>query len=396
MTTKQLCCHIIHLMHAPIHVYDGERREIAVYLDNGEQQDILTCDTPFLNQLLDRGQPGAARLYLEADQLVYGVVCGETESYVMGPCCVGRDSIAAAKFLVNRHQLDPKRPYRVFRISLEQFTEMVLMMQEMVNETSMDASRLWLDSFAGEAFERSIHEKLHTVIFALQENNAVHNPYSQEMREQESIRTGNLEALEKSFQETYVGKLGVLSNNSLRNAKDLAIVLVTLASRSAIAGGVLPEISFSMSDAFVQRVEELRNEGEVLAMARQAEVEYCKLVKNTVATEKQHPLVVRCKELIFQNLHTKLSVQDLAARLEISPSYLSQLFAREEGINLSDYIAREKVNFSKQQLLYTNDSYEAVAYAFGFFSQSHYGRVFKKWTGMTPRQFREQYHNSTN
>lgn len=58
------------------------------------------------------------------------------------------------------------------------------------------------------------------------------------------------------------------SHDPLRQAKNLDIVLITLAGRSAIQGGLLPEIAFSMPDAFIQRAKELTNLGEAQALGR--------------------------------------------------------------------------------------------------------------------------------
>ena len=49
-----------------------------------------------------------------------------------------------------------------------------------------------------------------------------------------------------------MGKVGTLAADPLRHEKNMAIVLVVLGCRSAIAGGLLPEVAFSMSDASTQ------------------------------------------------------------------------------------------------------------------------------------------------
>lgn len=388
---EQFFGHVIQLIHAPVHVYDLAGEELAVYVDNGEQPDIMACDVGFRKSLMEKRSQEHPVLYLEANQILYGIISDADKVYIIGPCCVNGHAGLAVKHLMKTHGLKEGSIYRLHSIPITNFSEIVIMTYEMATGKTISSSELWLKSFFDETIDFSVRKKLHHVFYSNQENETIHNPYSQELREQESIRTGNLEALQASFQEVYVGKLGTLSRNSLRNAKNIVIVLVTLASRSAIQGGVLPEIAFSMSDAYIQRVEEMTNEGEVLALGRQAEMEFCCLVRDTVTEPEQNPVIVKCKELVLQYLHTKLSVGDLAEKLDMNPSYLSQLFAREEGIPLSDYIAREKVEFAKKQLIYTEDSYEEIAYSYAFFSQSHFGRVFKKWTGITPGQYRARY-----
>lgn len=391
MNIDRLCIRLIRLMHTPIRIYDGSGNLTAVYVDKGEQQDVLHCDAALLEELLGKGRTEHPVIHIEGGEIVFGVIRHDNDSYILGPCCFGPDSVAAAKALSRRHKMDPKRPYRIHRVSLNYFCEVLLLLFEALTGVVMDVGELYYRCFCDKRFEDSLQEKLQEVFFTLQENSAVHNPYSQEMREQESIRAGNLEALRKSFQETYVGQIGVLSNDPLRQAKNLDIVLITLASRSAIQGGLLPEIAYTMSDAFIQRAEELTDLGKAQALGRQAEIEYCKAVAELSLTSSQNSFVTRCKALVMRGLHTKLTVQQLAEELEITPDYLSALFAREEGVKLKDYILREKIRAARDQLVYSNNSYEAIAHALCFSSQSHFGQAFKKITGMTPKQYREFY-----
>lgn len=391
LTTERLCTHIIRLLHTPIRVFDADGNLTAVYVDHGEQQDVLSCDPDFLALLLKKGREEAPILHLETEEIVYGILRDGASIYIMGPCCFGRDTAMAAKYLIRTHRMDPIRPYRVSAVKVYSFIELMLSLHEHLTDQEMESSELLLRSFCDHRFERAIQEKVHRVFYDLQESGAVHNPYGQELREQESIRTGDLERLYRSFDETYVGEIGTLARDPLRHAKNLAIVLITLASRSAIAGGVLPEVAFSMSDAFIQRVEEMKNVGETTALARQTEVEFCRAVQKLSTGGGHNVLVDRCKDLIAGRLHSKLSVKELAGHLKVTPSHLSHLFVREEGLKLTDYIAQEKIREAKNQLVYTEDSYEAIAFSLGFVSQSHFGQVFKRWADMTPKQYRETY-----
>ena len=96
-------------------------------------------------------------------------------------------------------------------------------------------------------------------VFYNQEMQQHHNPYDQELREVTSIENGDIDALKQSLEENFTGKLGRLAKSELRNAKNLGIVVVTLSSRAAIRGGVIPEIAFTLSDAYVQKMEELND-----------------------------------------------------------------------------------------------------------------------------------------
>lgn len=244
-----------------------------------------------------------------------------------------------------------------------------------------------------------IMKKYAALVFERQELAEPHNPYDQELRECTSIENGDMEMFKKSISEDYIGKLGVLAKEELRNAKNLAIVLITLASRAAIRGGLLPEISFSMSDVFIQKIEEMTDPSVTLNMARQFQMEYIKMVAE-IHQQNHHSeniiprksiWVDQCKDYIFKHLHEKIYVQDIAGHLHLNANYLSELFKQCENMTLTDFILREKVRLTKNLLAYSPYSYIEIAAYLGFSSQSHLGKVFKKYTGMTLRQYREKY-----
>lgn len=239
-----------------------------------------------------------------------------------------------------------------------------------------------------------VQKKFNEIVFNNQENTTVHNPYSQEIREFSSIRNGDVEQLRKSIAEDYQGNIGTLAKNQLRSFQNIAIVLITLASRAAMEGGVLPEIAYSLSDSYIQKIEEMHIPEAAVQLARQAEYHYAELVHEVKSAGKNNPIDLRlnqCKEYIFAHLHGKLSTSDIAAALHLTPNYLSNLFKKEEGITITEYIQNEKIKLAKNMLIYSHYSYSTIATYLGFSSQSHLGKIFKQITGMTMHQYRDKY-----
>ena len=105
-----------------------------------------------------------------------------------------------------------------------------------------------------------------------------HNPYELELRELDSIQQGNLEMLKESLKEAYRGEVGQLAKDKLRHTKNIAICVITLASRAAIRGGMIPEEAFSMVDGYIMRIEEMNNIVKIAAMMRQAEFQFTSCV----------------------------------------------------------------------------------------------------------------------
>lgn len=109
----------------------------------------------------------------------------------------------------------------------------------------------------------------------------------------------------------------------------------------------------------------------------------------TVRDENYH--VKRCKDYIFTHLHGKLSLARIADALSLNAAYLSNLFRQCEGISITEFIRKEKINLAQNLLMYSDYSYSEIAAYLGFASQSHLGTQFKKTVGMTLRQYREMY-----
>lgn len=239
------------------------------------------------------------------------------------------------------------------------------------------------------------------IIFINQELQQQHNPYDQEIREMQAIENGDLQQLENSLAEEYTGQLGRLAKNDLRHFKNLGIVVATLCSRAALKGGLLPEVAYTLCDAYINKFEEIDNINELQQIIFHCKYHYCQLVANANEEKSQrkknipHSKINQCKNYIFAHLHGKIKVQDIAEALGTTPSYLADLFRIYEGQTISAFILHEKIKLVKNMLIYSPYTYSQIANYLGFTSQSHLGTQFKKETGYTLRQYREEFKIQT-
>ena len=70
---------------------------------------------------------------------------------------------------------------------------------------------------------------------------------------------------------------------------------------------------------------------------------------------------------------------------------MSDLFRRVEGITIQQYIRREKIRLAENLLRYSEYDVKSIAVYLAFCSQSHFGKVFKDQTGLTPTKYREKF-----
>jgi two-component system, response regulator YesN len=86
----------------------------------------------------------------------------------------------------------------------------------------------------------------------------------------------------------------------------------------------------------------------------------------------------------------KLSLQDAAAHARMSPSHLSKVFAQETGETFIEYVMQMRIRKAMELLLSTNDKTYEVAFKVGYNDAHYFSNVFRKATGLTPRDFRKR------
>lgn len=243
-----------------------------------------------------------------------------------------------------------------------------------------------------EQMRRDIQRKISQINMERREMELPHNPYDQEQRECLSIEQGDREALKKALAEKRTGTMtGKLADDPLRSAKNIGIVILTLASRAAIRGGMDPETSFTIEDAYAQQIEKLQTEEEVDRVAREAEFYYTAEVAKLRQARRDDDLTARCKTYIQQHIQEPLRLGGIAKAFRLSTDYLSAHFSQITGMPLKEYILQEKARQAADLLRYTDYPINVISSYLSFSSQSHFGQVFRKYMGMTPKIYRNKY-----
>lgn len=335
-------------------------------------------------------------IFLSINQeYAYALVPVEDADFVVGPFRFS--SYVHLKYQSNADAMGEEWLKTVPVCEMNHVVSEILLIYNLYHQQIINHNQLLLHNCINEEMEAELQKHYSDLIFENQEEGITHNPYDQEIREFTSIERGDIEGLKKSHAEDYTGQLGTLSKDPLRQYKNLGIVIITLASRAAIRGGLLPEIAFSLSDAYIQRIEEYHDIPSALHLARKAEFHYTQLVKELKEQKEGSKNkdvnyhIEKCKDYIFSHLHEKIQVQDIAEELGLNANYLSGLFQKCENSSLTNFILKEKVNLTQNLLIYSRYTYSEIATYLGFSSQSHLGKQFKKITGMTLRQYRELY-----
>ena len=116
---------------------------------------------------------------------------------------------------------------------------------------------------------------------------------------------------------------------------------------------------------------------------------FIQTLKKEQLAPKYSLLVKNVISYIHEHILDDLSLGTISANFYINPSYLSSIFKKETGTALTEYINRKKVEESKYFLLHSEMTISEISALFRFCNQSYYTSLFKKYTGMTPKKFRE-------
>lgn len=103
----------------------------------------------------------------------------------------------------------------------------------------------------------------------------------------------------------------------------------------------------------------------------------------------------RVEDLLKSGFQENLTIGEVAAQVSVNPTHLSRVFRQFHNQAISDYLHDLRVQFACQQLADPDVALSAIATASGFADQSHFTRVFKQCTGMTPGAFRAMALSST-
>lgn len=204
------------------------------------------------------------------------------------------------------------------------------------------------------------------------------------------IESGDIETLEAWINQAPAIRPGILSNSQLRHHKNVFIVSATLFSRAAIKGGLSENTAFGLSDAYIQKCELLTDVARITNLEYHMVMDFTERVSRIKIGEHPSALALQVSNYVANHIYENILAEDLSAHLFISKSWLFAKFKADTGMTLKNYILKQKTEEAKRLLCLTDKPASSIGALLAFSSQSHFNRVFLKYAGVTPLEFREQ------
>ncbi len=120
---------------------------------------------------------------------------------------------------------------------------------------------------------------------------------------------------------------------------------------------------------------------------------YKKYLKQKTSSKKTPAWAKELKEIIQDQIDTNLSLslKEVSESLNVHPTYLSREFSKYfDNLSFGDYIRKLRIEKAVHLLNESNHSLAEIAYLTGFSDQSHFNRIFKKYTGQNPSELRKK------
>ena len=148
--------------------------------------------------------------------------------------------------------------------------------------------------------------------------------------------------------------------------------------------------AYGLSDYFIQKADKCRRMEDISKLHPKMSIEYAKRMRALRKTAIHSVQVAQCIDYIYDHLHARITVKELADHVHLNESYLSRLFKKEVGTSITLYIRRQKLETAKKMLVYSEYRPAEIATILAFPSQSYFTEIFHKYTGLTPVDYRKE------
>lgn len=300
-----------------------------------------------------------------------------------------RDYIACD--LEEREQLTGQRLEQVVQeldkvpyISPERVTEMsnlLFMAVGFLNNVS--ASERMLDIQGRDAIQGQIAAYIQSV-----KKSPEKSPYpiETERRLLRAVRQLNKPEAQRLLNEL-LGHILFSSGGDIEGIKPQIYELLVLMGRTAIEAGADLEETRSANRRYQLQMNRTRDFDELcMWLARECATMMDSLFNFTGVRHTQ--VIHRAVQYVSAHYPEKITLEEVARRAYLSPTYFSRVFKEEMGESFTAYLNRVRIEKSKELLRHDSIRLTDIAFAVGFEDQSYFTKVFKKLVGMPPLQYR--------
>jgi AraC-like DNA-binding protein/ligand-binding sensor protein len=211
-------------------------------------------------------------------------------------------------------------------------------------------------------------------------------PYEKERLLISKLKTGDVTEA-KALLNELLGYVFFSQGSNLEIIKSRSLELCSLLSRAAIEGGATSDSILKVNNQLLTIIPTLSNIDDLCYKLQEAIDAFTDCMFEHIPS-KNSELIKKAIRYISKNYANSLTLELVANQVHLNPTYFSTLFKQSTGSSFKEYLNMVRVEESKRLLANTDYSLIDIAIATGFEDQSYFTKVFKRYTGLTPKQFR--------
>ena len=201
------------------------------------------------------------------------------------------------------------------------------------------------------------------------------------------VRNGKKRVAQHLLENLLVDILEINSEN-IDTAKTRVVELVVIISRAAVEGGADLSTILPLNALFYQDILEITTSDELCLWSTNMLDNFMNHLEDN-KNQKNLQAIQKAAEYIRQNYRQKLTIDDIAQEVFLSPCYVSRIFKQDLGCTLMEYLTQVRVEEAKIMLKNPKYNVMQAAEESGFEDPGYFTRVFKKLEGITPSRYKQ-------
>lgn len=153
------------------------------------------------------------------------------------------------------------------------------------------------------------------------------------------------------------------------------------------SGGGVEEAEMNELEA-IKRIYQMSTMEEIKVFTETFACKVCRQIFG-IKTDGRNNTIRKIEQIVGEEYAKPLSMKYIADQLYLNHIYLGQIFKKETGISLNDYINKVRISKAKKLLKAANSMVYEVAEQVGFSDSQYFSTVFKKIVGVSPKEYKD-------
>ena len=176
---------------------------------------------------------------------------------------------------------------------------------------------------------------------------------------------------------------------SITDKRNDLLIWNAIYSKEIIKNGIATKYLHPIYNKFYKKISSLNS----IDKLQQLELDMIDTYINLLITDTEVTdsfVINRILKHLHLNIESTISLKKLSNDLNLSQGYISDCFKKHMGITIMNYAKKIRIERAKVLLLTTNDSILDISIRLGFHDQSHFYKIFKSFTGVSPSEYRNK------